>query len=173
VTIFGVTRTDLTLQHVRAYLADADAELPLWDAKGRDPRRSWTATTSARDVRVRDSHEHGYLIVGGRHDGVSWLLDGVPVPGNDPPAWLHDVAEGRLRPVPGREGTRDSLGNNRARRPRSRARTVHASDAASRNRRQDHRTESPLRQLMWEATGKSRVAQAEGPWGPEQIRAGC
>jgi len=87
---------DLELEHVRSLLDDVRAEPLHWEAKG----------IKVRSGEVREqicgfaiSHDGGYLILGTGVDNGEWLLDGVPFPDNDPPAWVSSVAEG-VRPYP-------------------------------------------------------------------------
>ena len=104
VSLFGAPWDQLALENVERFLADADAEPLLWEAKGRDPRDA-RKELDRHDLRKEicafaNGHEAGYLILGARQVAGRCKLDGVAVPGNDPPTWLHDVASGGLRPVP-------------------------------------------------------------------------
>jgi hypothetical protein len=103
-TIFGPRWDALRLEDLRAFLDDADAEPLLWEAKGRNPRDP-SKELDRHDLRkdmcaFANHHEAGYLILGASETNAGWVLDGVPIKNNDPPAWLEDVASGGLRPVP-------------------------------------------------------------------------
>lgn len=103
-TIFGVAWSELTLERVDAFLTDADSEPLLWEAKGRNPKDP-SKHLDRHDLRKEicafaNHHETGYVILGASEANAGWQLDGVSIPNDDPPAWLHDVAEGGLRPVP-------------------------------------------------------------------------
>jgi len=108
VTIFGVLWSDLTLEHVQAFLKEAGDEPLLWEAKG--------TKLDGRAIRRQvcgfaNSHEGGYLILGAEQlpggagaDSVAglWKLDGVEFP-DEPATWVSNVIgdpEGGVRPVP-------------------------------------------------------------------------
>ncbi len=99
-TIFGTAWTDLGLEHVQAFLDQADDEPLLWEAKGTKLDRS--------EVRLQvcafaNSHEGGYLILGARAaEGEDpehrWVLDGLPFP-DEPIIWIANVVTDLVRGV--------------------------------------------------------------------------
>jgi hypothetical protein len=110
VTIFGATWDELTLADVESFLADADDEPLLWEAKG--------TKLDANEVRLQvcgfaNSHEGGYLILGARKVAAepsdtaeppkqTWTLDGVGFP-DEPRTWVSNVVgdlERGVRPMP-------------------------------------------------------------------------
>jgi hypothetical protein len=104
VTIFGAAWADLELEHVSAFLEQAEDEPLLWEAKGTELDRG--------DVRRQicafaNSHEGGYLILGakqveGEQSAQHWKVDGVAFP-DEPAIWIADVVgdpERGVRPRP-------------------------------------------------------------------------
>lgn len=103
-TIFGVQWSDLGLEHVEAYLDQADDEPLLWEAKGTklDPKE-----VRRQVCAFANGHEQGYLILGAERgsaeaDAPKWKLDGVEFP-DEPRTWIAEIVgdpEGGVRPRP-------------------------------------------------------------------------
>jgi Putative DNA-binding domain len=97
-TIFGGARWEsLTLDHVEAFLADAGDEGLTWEAKGteRPPPGS-----VRKQVCAFANAEGGYLVIGVRREGDTWVADGVDFRGEEPTTWLGQIIRSGLRPVP-------------------------------------------------------------------------
>ena len=97
-TIFGVRWDDLGLADLGRFLADAEPEPLLWEAKGIEVR----ADEVRRQVcGFANSHEGGYLIIGATQArDRSWSLDGVEFP-DEPPTWIGNVVGNRgVNPYP-------------------------------------------------------------------------
>jgi hypothetical protein len=97
-TIFGVSWDDLDLAVLERFLADADSEPLLWEAKGIEAK--------AGEVRRQvcgfaNSHEGGYLIIGASQGSDrSWALGGVHFD-DEPPTWVSNVVgNGGVSPYP-------------------------------------------------------------------------
>jgi Schlafen, AlbA_2 len=98
-TIFGVPWSELELEHVKAFLDQADDEPLLWEAKG--------TALDKNEVRRQvcgfaNSHDGGDLILGAvRSADGTWSVEGVPFPGGEPPTWVATIvgdAEKGVRP---------------------------------------------------------------------------
>jgi hypothetical protein len=97
-TIFGVPFGNVDLEVLRRFLADAEPEPLLWEAKGVEAK---AAEVRRQVCGFANSHEGGYLIIGASQgaDG-QWLLDGVEFP-DEPPAWVANVVgNGGVNPYP-------------------------------------------------------------------------
>ncbi|WP_372517934.1 AlbA family DNA-binding domain-containing protein [Solirubrobacter phytolaccae] len=100
-TIFGAPWSALDLATVSAFLAQADDEPLLWEAKGTKLDKS--------EVRLQvcafaNSHEGGFLILGAARasGGAGWTLDGMQFP-DEPITWITNVVadpERGVRPRP-------------------------------------------------------------------------
>lgn len=97
-TIFGVPWNELRLEHLERFLADAEPEPLLWEAKG--------VQANAGEVRRQvcgfaNSHDGGYLIIGAEQaDNGAWSLEGVVFP-DEPPVWVANVVgNGGVNPYP-------------------------------------------------------------------------
>src|SRR5205814_969981 len=95
-TIFGPDWQDLTLDAVSDYLADAEGEPLLWEAKG--------AGVDAHHVRravcaFANSHDGGYLILGAEETDGGFELPGVDFP-DEPVLWVTNVVRDGVRPWP-------------------------------------------------------------------------
>jgi Putative DNA-binding domain len=103
-TIFGAHWSELRLEHVQAYLDQADDESLLWEAKGTklDPKE-----IRRQICAFANGHEDGYLILGAERgsadaDAPQWRLDGVRFP-DEPRTWIAEIVgnpEGGVRPRP-------------------------------------------------------------------------
>jgi hypothetical protein len=98
VTIFGRALRELRLEDVAAFLADAEPEPLLWEAKG--------IAANAHEVRRQvcgfaNSHDGGDLVIGAHQaDDGFWTLDGVEFP-DEPPIWVSNVVgSGGVNPYP-------------------------------------------------------------------------
>jgi len=94
--LFNTPLTALTQADVQQFLDGNPAEALYWEAKG--------TQASADEVRKQvcgfaNSHDGGFLILGAELQGSNWVLDGVEIPGNDPPVWITNVAQA-VRPTP-------------------------------------------------------------------------
>jgi hypothetical protein len=99
VTIFGVSWDELALEHVEAFLDDADDEPFLWEAKGggERPRRRSIRKAACGFANSRG----GYLIVGAdRNEDDTWGLNGVDFGREEPRTWVDSVIRDGLDPVP-------------------------------------------------------------------------
>lgn len=97
-TIFGVRWEDLGLADLERFLADAEPEPLLWEAKGTEVR----ASEVRRQVcGFANSHDGGYLILGAAQgDDGSWTLDGVEF-NDEPPTWVASIiGDGGVNPYP-------------------------------------------------------------------------
>ncbi|HTR74178.1 MAG TPA: ATP-binding protein [Solirubrobacterales bacterium] len=94
-TPFGKDIHALTLDDLERFLADADSEPLLWEAKG-----AGVSTGSIRKAvcGFANGREPAYLILGAEQDDDGWRLEGTDR--DDPPAWVSDAIGSRLRPVP-------------------------------------------------------------------------
>jgi predicted HTH transcriptional regulator len=98
VTIFGVHWEDLGLADVERFLAEAEPEPLLWEAKGIEAK----AGEVPRQVcGFANSHDGGFLIIGAaQNDDESWTLDGVEF-NDEPPTWVANViGNGSVNPYP-------------------------------------------------------------------------
>lgn len=99
-TIFGPEWMDLTLDHVQAYLDEADDEPLLWEAKGTKLHKD---EIRRQVCAFANSHEGGYLILGAKREPDGrWTLEGAQFPG-EPRPWIADVIsdlERGVRPRP-------------------------------------------------------------------------
>jgi hypothetical protein len=96
-SFFGTPWSELRLENVERFLADAEDEGLTWEAKGTEQPRPQTVRKAVCAFANTDG---GFLIVGASPDneGRGWRLD--PVAFNDEPAtWLSNVIS-NLRPVP-------------------------------------------------------------------------
>jgi hypothetical protein len=97
VTVFGPSWNDLTLDDLRAFLADAPSEPLEWEAK---------AALRADSVRKHvcgfsNAHNEGYLILGAEQSGDdSWALDGIAFNGEPPDVITNMLANGGVTPLP-------------------------------------------------------------------------
>jgi Putative DNA-binding domain len=99
-TIFGPPWADLKLEHVQAFLDQADDEPLIWEAKG--------TKVEKQEVRRQvcgfaNSHEGGYLILGAERVSAEqlepkWRLDGVRFP-NEPRTWIAEMVDDPERGV--------------------------------------------------------------------------
>ncbi|MCL4287117.1 MAG: putative DNA binding domain-containing protein [Thermoleophilia bacterium] len=94
--LFGSSWDDLTLEAVETFLAGAEEEPLLWEAKG----------TALEAYAVRkavcafaNSHEGGYLILGASREGRVWSLDGLQFP-DEAAVWVDKVVGDGIRPRP-------------------------------------------------------------------------
>lgn len=97
-TIFGVRWEDLCLADLARFLADAEPEPLLWEAKGIEAK---PGEVRRQVCGFANSHDGGYLIIGASQgaDG-SWTLDGVEF-NDEPPTWIANVvADGGVTPYP-------------------------------------------------------------------------
>lgn len=91
-TIFGVSWSELRAENVATFLADADDEGLLWEAKGTELDKN---EVRRQVCGFANSHEGGYLILGasrarpGQPDR-RWKLNGVPFP-DEPALWIAGV----------------------------------------------------------------------------------
>lgn len=103
-TIFGPSWSELSLEDVRSFPADADDEPLLWEAKGTKLDKNEVRRQVAA---FGNSHEGGYLILGaerqrGDTSQASWSLQGVTFP-DEPITWISNVIgdpDGGVRPRP-------------------------------------------------------------------------
>jgi hypothetical protein len=86
-TIFGVPWNDLEFDHVAAFLADADTEPLLWEAKGTDITKG---EVRKQVCGFANSHDGGYLILGADCRQGAWQLDGAEFD-DEPPTWVSNV----------------------------------------------------------------------------------
>src|SRR3954469_26053478 len=94
-TIFGPPWGELRLEHVQAFLDEADDEPLLWEAKGTKLDKS---EVRRQVCAFANSHEGGYLILGadrppttGEEPEPGWQLEGVSFPGGEPQTWLTEI----------------------------------------------------------------------------------
>jgi hypothetical protein len=74
VTIFGADWSELELEHVEAFLAEAGGEPLLWEAKGTElPRPDSVAKHACGFGNAVDG---GYLLLGFERDGGTWNASG-------------------------------------------------------------------------------------------------
>lgn len=95
--LFGETWDALTLRGVQEFLAGAEDEPLLWEAKG--------TSLSAHEVRRQcgafaNSVEGGYLILGARRTDDGWVADGVAFPDEEPHRSISDFLRDGVRPLP-------------------------------------------------------------------------
>ena len=96
-TIFGCESGSLSLDHVRAFLASADAEGLQWEAKGRRlDEHSIGKTVCA----FSNSHDGGYLILGANCDADGRFTLGGLAFADEPRLWISNVVRDGLRPYP-------------------------------------------------------------------------
>jgi hypothetical protein len=103
VTIFGVPWDDLALEHVKAFLDDADDEPYLWEAKGGGERLA--SRTVRKAVCGFANSRGGWLIVGAdREEDRTWTLNGVDAKSGfgreEPRTWFDSVIRDGMSPVP-------------------------------------------------------------------------
>jgi hypothetical protein len=97
-TIFDVAWNALTLEHVAGFLAAADAEPLLWEAKGDRLDEHLVRKTVCA---FANSHDGGYLILGADEvPGQGFVLNGLAFP-DEPPLWISTVVRAGVRPWPG------------------------------------------------------------------------
>jgi len=99
VTIFGVSWDELALEHVDAFLADADDEPYLWEAKGGGARLHSRSVRKA--VSGFANSRGGWLIIGAdQNDDDTWTLPGVDFGAEEPRTWVDSVIRDGMSPVP-------------------------------------------------------------------------
>lgn len=96
-TLLGQPLHDLTLEHVRDFLNDADSEPLLWEAKSSAEKKPIRKAICG----FANGEQTGYLIIGAAEaeDG-GWELLGTEFPGDDPPVWISELIRTELRPRP-------------------------------------------------------------------------
>ena len=95
-TIFAADWEDVELSDVEAFLAGADAEPLIWEAKGTDIDRHHVRRSVCG---FGNSHEGGYLILGAEDRDGAWHVGGYTFP-EEPPAWIDGVVRSEGRPTP-------------------------------------------------------------------------
>jgi len=101
-TVFGVEWEQLTLKHVREFLAGAPDEGLTWEAKGEEPRAGGNRLrpeSVQRAVCGLSNQVGGWVILGARRQGEDWELPGITAPATETGLWIDQVLM-RLRPVP-------------------------------------------------------------------------
>lgn len=98
-SFFGTPWPSVTLDTVRAFLADAESEGLTWEAKGTE--RPHPGSIRKAVCAFGNSERGGFLILGAsRNDPSSaWRLDPLEF-GDEPTAWLSRVIRGGVTPVP-------------------------------------------------------------------------
>jgi hypothetical protein len=95
-TIFGPEWESLELADVESFLAGADPEPLVWEAKGTDVNRHHVRRTVCG---FGNSHDISYLILGATYADDRWSLDGYAFP-DEPPVWIDSVVRDEVRPTP-------------------------------------------------------------------------
>jgi Schlafen, AlbA_2 len=100
VSIFGVPFDELALEHVRTFLAGAEDESILWEAKGGGERPHPRVVRKA--VCGFANSRGGYLILGADRPDDTWSLSGIDFGSNveEPRTWLDQVIRDGMSPVP-------------------------------------------------------------------------
>jgi hypothetical protein len=110
-SVFGCPWNELDLEHVEGFLAQAEDEGLLWEAKGggQPPHRG----SVVKAVCGFANSEGGFLILGADREGPYWRTTGVPLP-NEPRVWLGSVIRSGLYPIPEHEALVWSVGGDRS-----------------------------------------------------------
>lgn len=95
-SIFGVPLAELKLEHIERFLATADTEPLLWEAKGTERPRP---DSIRKHVCGFANRLGGYLIIGAKQTGDQWKVNGVDFGGDEPNRWISDCI-GTLRSPP-------------------------------------------------------------------------
>ena len=95
--LFRTSLEDLTLLDLRAFLAGAEAEPLLWEAKG--------TQVTAHEIRRQcggfaNSERGGFLILGASFEGSTWDCGGVEFPDGEPHRYITSCLTEGLRPIP-------------------------------------------------------------------------
>lgn len=97
-TVFGVPWSELEVEDVERFLADAGDEPLLWEAKGGGERPH---PGSVRKAACGFANSRGgFLIVGADREADAWTLAGVDFRGQEPQLWLGQQVRDGLRPTP-------------------------------------------------------------------------
>jgi hypothetical protein len=95
-TLLGQSLHQLTVEHLRSFLENAEDEPLLWEAKsgaGKKPIRKAICGFA-------NGEQPGYLILGAVETDGGWELPGAEFPGDDPPVWISEVIRMGLKPQP-------------------------------------------------------------------------
>ena len=96
-SFFGTSWSDLTLDDVEAFFADAGDEGLTWEAKGTErPRRE----SVRKHVGAFANTEGGFYIVGAIRANGAWRIDPIDFGRDEPATWLSQLIRSNLRPVP-------------------------------------------------------------------------
>jgi hypothetical protein len=98
-SLFAVPFSELTLADLDVFMAGAEPEPLLWEAKGGQKLDPHAVRRQCGGF--ANSHEGGYLILGATEAGVGkWTLDGWPFPEGEAPRWVTSCLQEGVRPVP-------------------------------------------------------------------------
>lgn len=95
-TVFGVPWERLGLADVERFLADAETEPLLWEAKGTEVNRHHVRENVCA---FGNGNEPGFLILGASRQDGEWNADGVVLP-DEAPVWVGMIVRDDVRPAP-------------------------------------------------------------------------
>ncbi|MGH3040868.1 MAG: AlbA family DNA-binding domain-containing protein [Gaiellaceae bacterium] len=109
-SLLGPPLHELAIEDVERFLADAEGEPLLWEAKGTKLNKG--AVRKAIGA-FANGLETAYLILGAEETVDGWALSGFEFP-DDPPAWVSAVVHDNLRPAPRVDVHTLAVGNGRS-----------------------------------------------------------
>lgn len=109
--LFDAPWDRLDVESVERFLADADDEGLLWEAKGtKAPRRESVQKAVCGFANALG----GYLVLGAERTSGSWKLSGVEFPNDEPGTWVSSlIAPSGVAPLPAFEAKAFELANGR------------------------------------------------------------